>query len=112
METPTRQQEKSDLALQVESESDSASNSKYTEEELEDLNKQDPPKIGVTSLKILMYIPNIIDYVRYALVFQGMKYAFVQDKWANFMFLYYVAIAMDVIDGAFARILDQTSRYG
>jgi hypothetical protein len=39
METPTRQQEKSDLALQVESESDSASNSKYTEEELEDLNK-------------------------------------------------------------------------
>ena len=28
------------------------------------------------------------------------------------MFFYYVAIAMDVIDGAFARILDQTSRYG
>ena len=28
------------------------------------------------------------------------------------MFYYYVAIAMDVIDGAFARILDQTSRYG
>jgi hypothetical protein len=39
METPTRQIEKSDLALQVDSESDCASNSKYTEEEIEELNK-------------------------------------------------------------------------
>ena len=51
-------------------------------------------------------MPNIIDYLRYVLVFKGMQYAFVKEKWAHFMFYYYVAIAMDVIDGAFARILD------
>ena len=35
-----------------------------------------------------------------------------EDKWAHFLFFYYIAIAMDVIDGAFARVLDQTSRFG
>lgn len=41
-----------------------------------------------------------------------MSFAFVDDKWALFIIYYYVAIAMDVIDGALARILNQTTRFG
>jgi phosphatidylglycerophosphate synthase len=41
-----------------------------------------------------------------------MSYAFVEEKWVYFIWYYYVAIAMDVIDGAIARILDQTTRFG
>ena len=69
--------EKTDLALQVDSDSDAASNSKSYEDEIHKLNAMDPPKVGVTSMKVLFYVPNLIDYVRYMLVFQGMKYAFV-----------------------------------
>ena len=41
-----------------------------------------------------------------------MHYAFVEEYWMYFIVYYYVAIAMDIIDGAFARLLDQTSRFG
>lgn len=61
---------------------------------------------------MFFYVPNIIDYFRYFLVLQGMYYAFVSEKWVYFIWYYYVAIAMDVIDGAFARIFDQCSRFG
>jgi phosphatidylglycerophosphate synthase len=60
----------------------------------------------VTHFRLFWYVPNVIDFLRYILVFKGMQYAFVKEKWAHFIFYYYVAIAMDVIDGAFARILD------
>jgi phosphatidylglycerophosphate synthase len=41
-----------------------------------------------------------------------MSYAFVEEKWMYFIFYYYVAIALDVIDGALARMFDQNSKFG
>ena len=41
-----------------------------------------------------------------------MQYAFVEEYWPYFVVYYYVAIAMDVVDGATARIFDQVTRYG
>ena len=60
----------------------------------------------------MLYLANIVDYGRYYLVIQGMNIAFVEDQWSLFIAYYYVAIAMDVLDGAVARIIDQTSRFG
>lgn len=59
-----------------------------------------------------MYVPNLIDYLRYYLSIKGMYYAFVDEQWHYFIIYYYVAIAMDIIDGAHARLLDQVTRYG
>ena len=63
-------------------------------------------------MQVLWYIANLIDYLRYTLVIIGMRYAFVEEKWVYFIWYYYIAIAMDVIDGAFARLLDQVTRFG
>ena len=63
-------------------------------------------------MQILCYIPNIVDYIRYFLVLRALNYGFVESKWVYFIWYYYIAIAMDVIDGALARIFDQTSRFG
>ena len=57
-------------------------------------------------------MPNLVDYIRYVLTFKGMQYAFVEEYWPYFVVYYYVAIAMDVVDGATARIFDQVTRYG
>ena len=66
----------------------------------------------ITHNKILLYIPNLIDYTRYCLAITGMYYAFNYQYWLHFIIYYYVAIAMDIIDGSCARRLDQESRYG
>ena len=78
----------------------------------ENTDQPQKPKRQIKHYQILMYVANLIDYLRYYLSLTGMYYAFQPDKWAYFIVYYYVAIAMDVIDGAFARILDQVSRYG
>lgn len=67
---------------------------------------------NVNHWKILLYVPNLVDYLRYYLSIKGMSYGFVHEEWKLFIVYYFVAIAMDVIDGAFARILDQVTRYG
>ena len=58
-------------------------------------------------MKVFWYVPNVVDYVRYLLVMYGMLYAFVEERWMTFIFYYYVAIFLDVIDGALARMFDQ-----
>jgi phosphatidylglycerophosphate synthase len=63
-------------------------------------------------MQVFFYAANLIDYFRYFLVLRGMNYAFVEENWVYFIWYYYVAIAMDVIDGAFARLLDQVTRFG
>ena len=67
---------------------------------------------NITSWKILIYVPNLIDYLRYFLSIKGMQYAFVDENWDYFIIYYFVAISMDIIDGAFARLLDQVTKYG
>lgn len=76
------------------------------------LEENEEPLSSVTHFKIFWYVPNVVDYFRYVLSLQAIYYAFEYDKWALFVLYYYVAIALDVIDGAIARILNQTSRFG
>ena len=49
---------------------------KAQEEELKQMELDDPPKPGVTSFKVLCYVPNMIDYFRYILVLRGLYFAF------------------------------------
>ena len=82
-----------------------------TDEQLESA-ATDAKRPKLRHYQVLMYIANLVDYLRYYLSLRAMQYAFVSDKWHYFVAFYYVAIAMDVIDGAFARIFDQVSRFG
>ena len=75
-------------------------------EEHECMDKEEESSSNVSHLSVFFYIPNVIDYIRYILVLQGMSFAFIEDKWVLFIVYYYVAIAMDVIDGAIARVLN------
>mmetsp|Transcript_2829 Transcript_2829/g.4832 ORF Transcript_2829/g.4832 Transcript_2829/m.4832 type:complete len:217 (+) Transcript_2829:283-933(+) len=61
---------------------------------------------------VILYVANLVDYLRYYLSFKGMYYAFDEERWMFFVFYYYVAIMMDAFDGALARKMDQESRYG
>lgn len=80
--------------------------------EIEAITDEDLLEPRVTHMQVLIYVPNLVDYFRYFLVMVGMSYAFTEEKWLYFIWFYYVAISMDVIDGALARILNQTSRFG
>ena len=66
----------------------------------------------ISHTKILLFVPNLIDYTRYFLVLTGMYFAFNEKYWLHFTIYYYVAIAMDIVDGSCARRLDQVTRYG
>ena len=56
-------------------------------------------------LKILLYLPNIIDYCRYILSLKAMYHAFNPSEWQLFIKYYYLAIFLDVIDGECARLV-------
>ena len=60
----------------------------------------------------MMYVPNLIDYLRYALSIKSMHYAFNESQWGYFIAYYYAAIFMDIVDGFVARLLDQESKFG
>lgn len=71
-----------------------------------------PKQAGVTHSQIFFYVPNLMDYGRYILVFTSMYLAFDKDQWLPSILCYFFAIIVDAIDGIVARALDQTSRYG
>ena len=61
------------------------------------------------SMKILLYIPNIIGYIRFIILL----YAWV--KWSHpnvFLPLFVLSAGLDFVDGAVARHLNQTSAFG
>ena len=66
----------------------------------------------IERLKIMLYIPNIIGYIRYILFLKSMYHAFNPTEWQLFIMYYYIAIFLDAIDGETARICNQCSRLG
>ena len=61
---------------------------------------------------MFLYIPNLVDYLRYFLAIRGMYYAFVKEQWMYFIAYYAAAILMDAFDGKLARMFNQESRLG
>lgn len=64
------------------------------------------PEKQTTHLQVFFYVQQMIDYLRYFLVIRAIYFSMDANSWKLFIFYYYVAIAMDVIDGACARLLD------
>ena len=50
-----------------------------------------------------MYIPNIVDYMRYFFSISGFYFGFVADMWLYFIICYFIAIVLDAFDGKIAR---------
>lgn len=55
---------------------------------------------------VFLYLPNIVDYIRYVLAIKGMYYAFVKEQWLYFIVYYFFAIVMDAFDGKLARMFN------
>ena len=61
---------------------------------------------------VFYFIPNIIGYVRFVLLFCGMLILY-SSVFSTFgMFLCFISFLLDFIDGRIARMLNQTSRFG
>jgi phosphatidylglycerophosphate synthase len=58
----------------------------------------------VTHLEVFLYIPNIVDYTRYALAITAMYFAFYPEQWHYFILFYSLAILGDAFDGKLARM--------
>ena len=65
-----------------------------------------PKQPGVTHFLIFCYIPNLMDYCRYILVFTSMYFAYDKQSWAISIFCYFIAIIVDAFDGIVARAVD------
>ncbi|RYG47216.1 CDP-alcohol phosphatidyltransferase family protein, partial [archaeon] len=63
-----------------------------------------------SALRIALYVPNLIGYVRMALLFACLPYAFTDPF--KFIVLYGLSYALDALDGVAARHLGQCSRFG
>ena len=63
-----------------------------------------------TTNKVLLYIPNLIDYLRAILMF--ISFLFMEKRPVLFLFLYAACAFLDALDGYFARKYRQTSRVG
>ena len=71
-----------------------------------------PAATQAPNLNIMTYVPNIIDYLRYIMFLKALTFAFSTETWLMFIIYYYIAIALDVLDGEAARFLNQTSKFG
>ena len=63
-----------------------------------------------TTNKVLLYIPNLIDYLRAILMF--ISFLFMEKRPILFLFLYAACAFLDALDGYFARKYRQTSKVG
>ena len=63
-----------------------------------------------SAVAVLLYVPNLIGYVRIALAFVGYAYAF--DSLQVTLGAYLLSQALDVADGFAARALGQSSKFG
>ena len=61
-------------------------------------------------LKILLYIPNIIGYLRILLLI--LAYTLQKTSYTLFFTSYFLSFALDALDGIAARALNQCSKYG
>ena len=59
-----------------------------------------------------MYIPNLIGYGRFILLWISTAFAFSKDRWILYPVLYGTAYILDALDGHAARTFNQCSRYG
>ena len=65
---------------------------------------------NLSPLQVLLFIPNIIDYLRVLLMFTG--FYFMQKNWKIFITLYSAATFLDALDGYFSRKFNQASKVG
>jgi phosphatidylglycerophosphate synthase len=64
----------------------------------------------MSSLPILLYVPNILCYARIVLAFVGLQFASTRPLTA--VTIWIVSAALDLFDGPLARLLNQTSSFG
>ena len=64
-----------------------------------------------TAQRVLLFVPNLIGYARFALLFWGFFLA-ARGEAFSFLCAYAASYLLDAFDGLAARQLDQTSRYG
>ena len=62
-------------------------------------------------IKIMLYVPNMMDVFRYALSVCSLFYCYNENKYKYIIF-YALSILLDAFDGMAARYLNQTSRVG
>lgn len=68
--------------------------------------------MSLADLKVLAYVPNIVDYFRFLLLYIGYTHYQVHQDPYVFAGLYALSYGLDAIDGPIARYLKQTSKLG
>lgn len=66
----------------------------------------------VSDLSVLLYIPNIIDYLRLVLLFVGLQQFSIDGNASKFAVYYLSSYGLDAIDGMAARYFNQCSKLG
>lgn len=67
-----------------------------------------PPTIS--RIRILLYVPNLIGYLRLLLLSVSFCYCF--SSYRAFLALYIISYSLDAVDGTVARRLNQCTRFG
>ena len=62
-------------------------------------------------IPVLLYVPNILGYLRIIFAFIGMYYSIVRQPILA-IFIWILASVLDLFDGKLARLLQQTSQFG
>ena len=61
------------------------------------------PAKTVSTLDVLLYVPNLIGYLRFAFLMISTYFAFSTSYWVLFPVFYGLAYLMDIADGMAAR---------
>ena len=66
----------------------------------------------ISVLEITTFVPNLIGYARFILLFASPYFALSKDKWQYFVICYSLSYLLDAADGNAARYFNQCSRFG
>ena len=61
---------------------------------------------------VAFFIPNLIGYTRFILLFVSPYFVLSEDQWHWFVICYSASYLLDAVDGNAARYFDQCSRFG
>ena len=83
-------------------------------QQAEDQKSEKVKERETTHLDVLLYVPNLIGYLRFIFNFISVRYAFdpSDESWMRFVFYYSISQMLDAIDGTAARKFNQCSHYG
>lgn len=68
--------------------------------------------MALSHAEIATFIPNLIGYTRFLLLFISPYFALSKDKWYLFAICYSLSYLLDAVDGNAARYFNQCSRFG